>query len=116
MEIPKQNINYEISDLNINPKNPNINVYYSGYTGYTFYVSISILCILIFVMYRWMKEETIGNFLVLIERKITEFKESFILFMNKWLLQINMDGNAIKTTHPASYNSLSKIDFLDKWT
>jgi hypothetical protein len=112
MESLKQNINYELSETTIMPENVFIFDEYKYHFLVLFFGAIG------FIIYKWT-EDTVNmnfdNFLDVIERRIGEYKHDFTLFINKLILQLNMEGNAIKNTQYASYNSFSKSQFLGKW-
>lgn len=102
MEVPKQNINYELIDPTT-PLFPQVNVYYIG---------VVLFIVIGYITYNWMiYKNNINTPKILegVERKIKEWREYFTFHFNKLLLQINMEGNAIKTTQPLSYNILSKM-------
>jgi hypothetical protein len=104
MEFPKQIINTEIIEPTSNHSNQTIfNVYYF----------IIVLIILIgYMIYRWMIYENKINtthFLDEIERKMKEWKDYIIFHTNKLLLQLNMEGNAIKTIRAPLHSTKTSL-------
>ena len=103
MNIPKQNINYEITEVNTTHEKITLfNVYN---------LTIGVFILIGYIIYSWMISENrinTTNIFDSIERKMKEWKEYFTFHTNKLLLQLSMDGNAIKTTQPASYSIETK--------
>lgn len=86
MEFPKENIQIEIAETDENE--------------YLYYVLFfTIFIILGYMFYNYFNTE---DFFENIEEKITDMKENLAYYTNYLLLQSNMEGDAIKTTHLSS--------------
>ena len=86
MDFPKENIQIEISEADENE-------YLYGILFFAIFI------ILGYMFYNYFNTE---DFFEKMEIKITDMKETLAYYTNNLLLQSNMEGDAIKTTHLSS--------------
>lgn len=86
MDFPKENIQIEISQTDDNE-------YLYGILFFTIFLFLG------YMFYKYFNTE---DFFEKIEDKITDMKENLAYYTNNLLLQSNMEGDAIKSTHLSS--------------